>query len=146
MAIGELREAGDEGSPADVIRDSIWTVNSLLSVSEAWPESRPVTESRIFPVRQPVLPPGEIECLPGSAEFFVIDREPYRQAFERYVKLLDFPIAQVAELGPFLRWARLEGRYLSKCVKEVTSFGGGDAVVLLDSQKQICNRAYALLR
>lgn len=143
MAVNELREAGDEASSADAIRDSIWTVNSLLSVSAEWPESNQVTESRIFPVR---LPSGEVNCLSKGAEFFVVDREPYRVAFERHVKLLDFTLAEVAELDPFLRWAKLEGRYLSSCVEEVTSFGGGDAVVVLDSQKQICNRAHALLR
>jgi hypothetical protein len=143
MAIDELREAGDESSPADVIRNSIWTVNSLLSVSTVWPDSSPVTESRIFPVR---LPSGEVECLSRSAELFVVDRDPYRVAFERYVKLLDFTLAEVAELDPFLRWARLEGRYLSRCVKEVTSLGGGNTVTLLDRQKQIGNRAHALLR
>lgn len=143
MAVDELRQTGDEGASADVLRDSIWTVNSLLSVSAEWPDSNQVTRCRIFPVR---LPSDEVHCLSADAEFFVVDREPYRVAFERHVKLLDFTLAEVAELDPFLRWAKLESRYLSNCVKEVTSFGGGDAVVVLDTQKQICNRAHALLR
>lgn len=143
MAVNELREAADEGSSVDMIRDSIWTVNSLLNVSAVWPGSKQVTQARIFPVR---LPSGEVRCLSKGSEFFVIDREPYRTAFERHVKLLNFTLADVAELGPFLQWTRLEDRYLSNCVKEVTSFGGGYARVVSDNQRQICNRAHALLR
>jgi hypothetical protein len=144
MAIDELKEAGNR-QPTSVleVKESIWTVNSLLSTESSLPNSRATTKSRVFPVKQAN---GDVTCGSSATNFFVIDREPLRLSFEGRVKFLDFTLEEVVELWPFLKWTHLEDRYLSHCVKEITSFHGRDAMLISNPDRQIQNRAYALLR
>ncbi|KAL5345654.1 hypothetical protein ACLOAV_009408 [Pseudogymnoascus australis] len=144
MAIDELKEAGNR-QPISVseVKESIWTVNSLLSTELSLPNPRAITKSNVFPVRQAN---GVVTCQSLITNFFVIDREPLKQSFEGRVKFLDFTLEEVVELWPFLKWTHLEDRYLSHCVKEITSFHGGDAMLISNPDRQIKNRAYALLR
>jgi hypothetical protein len=143
MAIDELKEAGNR-QPISVleVKESIWTVNSLLSTESSLPNSRAITKSNVFPVRQA----NGVTCQSSTTNFFVIDREPLERSFEGRVKLLDFTLEEVVELWPFLKWTHLEDRYLSHCVKEITSFHGGDAMLISNPDRQIKNRAHALLR
>jgi hypothetical protein len=144
MAIDELKEAGNR-QPTSVseVKESIWTVNSLLSTVSTLPNSRATTRSSVFPVRQAN---GVVTCRSSTTNFFVIDREPLKRSFEGRVKFLDFTLEETVGLSPFLKWTQLEDRYLSRCVKEITSFHSGDAILLSNPDRQIKNRAYALLR
>jgi hypothetical protein len=144
MAVDELKEAGSrEPTSVAEVKESIWAVNSLIPSSANCPNPGGIAKKRIFPVKHPN---GAITCASITTEFFVIDREPLREYFETVVKLLDFPLEDVVKLSHFLEWARLGDRYLSHRVKEITSFHGGGATPILNPDRQIKNRAHALLR
>lgn len=143
MAIDELKEAGSRRSTSVTeVKESIWTVNSLLSTEPSPPKPSAIVKSAIFPVRHPN---GGVTCETAAIEFFLVDREPLRQSFETEVKFLDFTLEEVVRLGPFLEWTHLNGRHLSHCVKEITSPGEG-ASPISNPYRQIRNRAYPLLR
>ena len=144
MAIDELKEAGSRQSTSrQELKESIWTVNSLLSTTSKTPGPEQMLESRIFPI---ILPSGTPTISSLATEFFVVDREKLSELYKTKVKFLDFPLQEVVTLGPFLNWMRLEARYLSHCVKEITSFHGGIARLTSNPERQIWNRAHALLR
>lgn len=145
MAIDELVEAGRRTSTTiSEIKDSIWTVNALLLANTKRPRVRDaMLKAAIFPIR---YPKGAIARKPTTTEFFIVDREPLRRSFEKKVKFLDFSLEEVVKLAPFLKWFSLEGKYLSSCVRAFTSFPGGGATPTSRPDRQVRNRAYALLR
>jgi hypothetical protein len=68
------------------------------------------------------------------------------KSFVGKVKFLDFTLEEVKDLQPFLRWALVEDKYVSKQVKEITSFDGKNATPVLVPNRQIRHKAHALLR
>ncbi len=144
MAVEELKETGGRDSASvDETKDSIWTVNSLLLHTGRPPRHEEAAKCKIFPIR---YPDGAVRRESVAAPFFINDREKSRESFEGKVSFLDFTLDEVARLRPFLRWMRLEDRHLSNCVKEVTSFHGQGARPVSNPDRQISNRAHALLR
>lgn len=144
MAIDELKEAGSAaGTSIPVLKASIWTVNSLFPTARSPPAPADITRHRIFPIR---CPDGSSACVSIATDFFVGDRDRLRQSFEGKVKFLDFGLEDCARLRPFMRWMGLETRFLSRCVTEVTSFHGDRARPTMNPERQIRNRAHALLR
>ncbi|KAI1487736.1 hypothetical protein F5X96DRAFT_681025 [Biscogniauxia mediterranea] len=144
MAIDELNEAGKRTSTSiSEVKESIWTVNSLLSAELDPPKPSGILKSAIFPV---TYPQGDVKRETWRTEFFIVDREPLWQSFKTKVKFLDFTLEEVVRLSPFLAWTRLGDRYLSRCMKEITSFPGGGASIISNPDRQIRNRAHPLLR
>ncbi|KAI1421444.1 hypothetical protein F5Y12DRAFT_767727 [Xylaria sp. FL1777] len=144
MAIDELKNTGSRPSVlVPEVKQSIWTVNSLLSTETSLPDPSDILNSSIFPVR---YPHGDVVCSSVSTEFFIVDREQLRQNFATKVKLLDFSLEDVVRLRPFLHWAGLQSRYFSHCIKEVTSFPGEGASRISSPDIQIRYRAHPLLR
>lgn len=144
MAIDELKQAGATSSAlVPEVKESIWTVNSLLPTSANAPTSKVISGSRIFPIMHP---DGNITLESRRTEFFIVDREPLRNSFRSKVKFLDFTLEEVAKLRPFFEWTQLMDRYLAYCVKEITSFHGGGDLPTTNPERQIYNRAHALLR
>ncbi|KAK7921595.1 hypothetical protein PG985_009617 [Apiospora marii] len=143
MAVDELKEiASKPDATRKEVNESIWTVNSLLPGSLQPPSPDDVVSGRIFPVRNPT---GTVRPYSTATEFFIADRESLRSAFQSKVRFLDFSLEEVVRLRPFLDWAGLELRYLSKCVREVTSFHGDVARPTSNPDRQIRNRAHAIL-
>ncbi|KAI0508878.1 hypothetical protein F5B22DRAFT_638424 [Xylaria bambusicola] len=144
MAIDELKHTGSRPSVmVPDVKELIWTVNSLLSAESNLPDPSAILNCSIFPVR---YPHGDVTCSSVSTEFFIVDREQLRQNFSTKVKFLDFSLEDVVRLRHFLHWARLQNRYLSECVKEVTSFPGEGASPISSLDVQIRYRAHPLLR
>ncbi|KAK2046278.1 hypothetical protein LZ31DRAFT_593285 [Colletotrichum somersetense] len=144
MAIDDLKMIAKRPSTtSSEIKESIWVVNSLLSSVPKPPSSLDVVKSPIFPIAYPD-DRSTVETV--ATEFCIVDRESLRSSFETKVKFLDFTLEQVARLRPFIEWTHLEERYLSRRVKEITSFHGGAAALITNPQRQIQNRAHALLR
>ncbi|KAI1633135.1 hypothetical protein F4809DRAFT_624584 [Biscogniauxia mediterranea] len=144
MAIDELNEAGKRMSTSiSEVKESIWTVNSLLSAELDPPKPSGILKSAIFPV---TYPQGDVTRETMRTEFFIVDREPLWQSFKTKVKFLDFTLEEVVRLSPFLAWTRLDDRYVSRCIKEITSFPGGGASIISNPDRQIRNRAHPLLR
>lgn len=85
--------------------------------------------------------------LASTADYFSIkDRQNYWESFKGQVWMLDFTLEEVSELGPFLRWLKVEERYLSRSVSETSSFGGVDEMSSVDLTRDLQKRAKALLR
>ncbi|KAL3294422.1 ino80 chromatin remodeling complex protein [Colletotrichum asianum] len=144
MAIDDLKSVATRASvTSSEIKDLIWAVNSLLPTVQKPPSSREVLKTKIFPI---AYPNGSVTVGTATTGFCVIDRESLRSSFKNKVNFLDFTLEQVARLRPFLEWTHLENRYLSRCVKEITSFHGGAATPITNPQRQIRHRAHALLR
>ncbi|KAK8009461.1 hypothetical protein PG991_012012 [Apiospora marii] len=144
MAVDELEEiASKPDSTQKEVNESIWTVNSLLPGPSQPPSPQDVVSGRIFPVKGPT---GTVVLCSTATEFFIADRESLRSAFQPKVRFLDFTLEEVVRLRPFLDWAGLELRYLSKCMREVTSFHGDVARPTSNPNRQIRNRAHAILR
>lgn len=146
MAIDELKDSASRGSAGlTEIKESIWVVNSLLSSVPNLPNPRTLSKASIFPIRRP---DGNVQAASVATEFCIIDREPLESIFKGMVKILDFTLKEVAQLHPFIEWMQLQNRYISNCVKEITSFHGeiSTSTTTLNPHRQIRNRAHAILR
>ncbi|KAI1342846.1 hypothetical protein F5Y15DRAFT_412522 [Xylariaceae sp. FL0016] len=144
MAIDELKQVGSKNSTSvPEIKDSIWTVNSLLSLESKPPKASAVMKCSILPIR---YPQGGVTLAPVATECFIIDRERLRQLFESKVKVFDFTLDEVVRLKHFLAWVDANDRYISRCVQEITSFPGGKARPVSNPELQIRHRAYPLVR
>ncbi|KAI0392222.1 hypothetical protein F5Y17DRAFT_437188 [Xylariaceae sp. FL0594] len=144
MAVAELELAGSR-QPVSLqeVKESIWTVNSLLPAEGAPPAPVQVVESSIFPIR---YPHGDVACSPRATSFFIVDWAQLKQHFEDRVKMLDFSLEDVSKLRPFLQWAGVQDRYLSRCAREVTAFPGDEGRPELSLSLKIRQRAHPLLR
>lgn len=151
MAIRELKQAGSRQPVAvEEVKVSLLTVNSLLCSEPGQQQQAGIEESQIlsveceiFPVR---FPDGDVQCVSAHTQFFIGDRGSLRSAFEHSVKFLDFNLEEVSQLRPFFKWARLDGRYVTRCVRESTSVQGFGARPILKFGHEIRDRARALLR
>ncbi|KAK1512450.1 uncharacterized protein CCOS01_14690 [Colletotrichum costaricense] len=146
MAIAELEDAAAKGAAVKELKESIWIVNSLLPSNCL--ASKPdiphnIFSARIFPVS---YPDGRVTAENFLNDFFIIDRESLGTMFKNKVRLLDFTLEQVARLRPFIEWLDLRRRYLSAQVTETTFCSGGATSPTSNPQRQIRNRAHALLR
>lgn len=143
MAIDELKEAGGR-QPISVeeVKASLLTVNSLLC-SESDAQQPEIMESNIFPVR---YPESGVRCVSAQTQFFIFDRESLRSSFEDHVKFLDFSLEEIVKLRPFLSWARVEDRYISRCVREFTSIQDSGTHPMSKHGHEFRHRAHALLR
>src|SRR5690606_33923289 len=98
----------------------------------------------IFPVKAP----GERNTTTCTAEteFFIIDREDLFAAFGDRVRCFDFSLKDACRLRPLITWAGFEDRYLSRCIEEVSKVQGGMQWPTQDSNRDVKNKAYGLLR
>ncbi|KAL2873660.1 hypothetical protein SGCOL_011142 [Colletotrichum sp. CLE4] len=144
MIIDELRQvAARDSTTVNEIKDFIWIINSLLPSGKTSPVPQDILRVRIFPVR---YPNGRVQVRAYDTDFFIIDRESLGSSFESKVKLFDFKLEQVARLRPYIEWLNMQGLYISSCVEEITSFMGGKATTTSNPERQIHNRAHAMLR
>ncbi len=96
----------------------------------------------IFPVKK-----GKLRILKCAAEtFFITDRPKYQEAFKNDAWILDYSLEQARELAPFLKSFKFEDRYLSRRVKERSTFGGSMDTFSDGLTKDLHLRAKALCR
>lgn len=100
-------------------------------------------DRKVFPVR---LANGDIELCEGSRDFALIDRHSLAEDFAGKAKFLDFDMDQVRLLQPLISWIGLEGRSLSKMVREISSADSNSTRPISDPKREIRRRAHALLR
>jgi hypothetical protein len=64
-----------------------------------------------------------VQLLSSLIEFAIVDRKELGEKFNRKVKMLDFTMNEIWDLGPFIKWAGLEDRYISRMVKKISLSG-----------------------
>ncbi|KAB5566357.1 hypothetical protein GE09DRAFT_1106410 [Coniochaeta sp. 2T2.1] len=135
---------------AEDFKQTLLACSSLLScedeevLRELRQEKRNIFFHRkVFPIR---LSSGEIQLCEGSMDFSLIDRHSLAEDFAGKAKFLDFDMGEVRLLQPFISWIGLEGRYLSKMVREISSADSNSTRPISDPQREIRRRAHALLR
>lgn len=137
--------AKDQGTSVEEIKNTIWQVNALLQSEEDSPSSSRILNETVFPVRNPNNSDHVQRCS-SKTDFMIPDREPLLRLFSDRARKLDFTVNDIHRLEPFLRWAGLENRYLSRCIKEITAVGNGDSKRLISTDRDIALKAHGLLR
>lgn len=142
MVHDKLVEQGKSQTSINEVKDTIWLLNSYLQGEEEPPSPTQLLASKVFPVR---YPNGIVTLCSSVVEFTVIDRKHLSHYFSDQVKSLDFELNEVPRLAPFLQWARLESRYLSSCVKEISTLSG-ESRSSTSQVRNIAKKAHGLLR
>lgn len=142
MVYDELLQAGPQ-TTTNHLKGTIWSFNALLQTEPNSLAPEPLLEARIFPVR---YPDGLTSRVSGATEFAIIDREYLATRFDGRIKLLDYTMAEVRQLKPFIEWTNLQQRYLSASVKEITSVSGGVTRPISVRNHDLKRKAHPLLR
>lgn len=101
-----------------------------------------VRDNKIFPVK---FPGGEVRLLERHEDFVIGDRKLLAEEFAGRAKMLDFDLSEVHRLEHFIRWANLEGYYLSGLVKETSVADRNSIRPISEPDRALRRRAYALL-
>jgi hypothetical protein len=125
-------------------KDLLWQMNALLAEGE---EPKGTAENLL---KKPILPVqypnGDVKLCSAENDFAIVDRRPLMELFRGKVKVLAYDIIEVHKLQPFLAWARLRQRYMSKAVRESSVVDSNSAFPLSDPSRDIARKAQALTR
>lgn len=139
----ELLELDLKEATVDHVKDLLWTMNSQLELDTPKGSAENLLKRPIIPVRDVG---GRVSLQSCNTEFAIVDRKTLDEIFGRRVKVLDFTTNEVCQLRPFIKWAGLEDRYLSRLVKETSVLNSGVKVPISDLTQDISKKAYGLLR
>lgn len=144
MVHDELVEQATGKASIHDVKETIWLFNSYLQDDEEVPPSpKQLTESKTFPVK---YPNGPVNLCSSTVGFAIKDRKYLSDLFSGKAKFLDFDVNDTPRLEPFLRWAGLETRYLSSCIKEISALCSDYQQNPTSPDRKIAQKAYALLR
>lgn len=145
MIFDELRSLTPQETTPEAVKTLLSTFNSLLQ-SGARPENRSagqLLERQILPLR---YPDGQVQLCASGPRFVIADRKVLQEKFRDRVEMLDFNLTQVRDFQPFLAWAGLEDRYLSRMVREVPVLVSDDKFGISDRRYDIKRKSHGLLR
>jgi hypothetical protein len=125
------------------VKDLLCVFNSHLFSEKTDLNPGKLLQRKVFPVRGP---DGEPSLQTSRENFVIIDREGVCSGFRDLIQTLDFSLSEICRLRPFIAWAGLENRYLSKLVKEVSRLEGGVAQPISRPRRAVRMKAYGLLR
>ncbi|KAI6760419.1 hypothetical protein HG530_009279 [Fusarium avenaceum] len=144
MVYNELKES-PQSSVKD-IKDAILSLNGFLQGKEGeqghW-DPKPIKQAKIFPVR---YPNGSISLSSVAVDFAIADREILQYKFEDKIAILDFNLEDIHQLKPFFTWLKIETRYLSRCVREITSISGDMGSPITSRKRDLRRKAYYIAR
>jgi hypothetical protein len=112
-----LNLASRENVSIEEAQDLLRVFNSYLFSEKTDLNPGKLLQRKIFPVRGP---DGQASLQTSRENFVIIDREGGYSGFRELLHTLDFSLSEICRLRPFITWAGLENRYLSKLVKEVS--------------------------
>lgn len=93
----------------------------------------------------PVCGPFQaVQWMDSTGNFAVVDRKEYGDLFKDKINMLDFSLEEVHSIKPILASLELEGRYISRIVKEETRIEDGSLNDILT--KDLRRKAYAICR
>jgi len=144
MVYDELLRVHPERTTVQQAKDLLWQMNALLAEDEK-PKgtAENLLKNPVLPVQ---YPNGNIKLCSGENEFAVVDRRPLMELFRGKIKILAFDLIEVHKLQPFLEWALLRRRCLSKVVREASVVDPDSAFPLSDQSRDISRKAQALTR
>ena len=144
MVYDSLLVATSDGASVERIKELLLELNSLLITESKPRDPERLLRSLILPVRCP----GDNSPSLYSREmaFVVVDQEDIFQAFRDRITYLDFSLHEACRLRPFIYWAGLETKYLSRCVEAVSKVQGGVEFPIRDPNRDVKRKAYGLLR
>lgn len=144
MVYNELKES-PQGSIKD-IKDAILSLNGFLQGKEGeqghW-DPKPIRQAKVFPVR---YPNESLSLSSVAVDFAIADRDNLRSIFEDKIAILDFNLEDVHQLKPFFTWLKIEPRYLSRCVREITSISGDLGSPITSRKRDLRRKAYHIAR
>lgn len=138
-----LNLASRENVSIEEVKNLLRVFNSQLFSEKTDLNPGKLLQRKIFPVRGP---DGEASLQTSRENFVIIDREGGCSDFRELLQTLDFSLSEICRLRPFITWAGLENRYLSKLVKEVSRLEGGVAQPISRLRRAVRMKAYGLLR
>lgn len=149
MAYDELKEKGTRDPPPSImeVKETIWALNALIQDTQGvdnldLPDPKPLCKSKIFPVKYR----GKTRLRTLSTHFAIIDRQALGDIFSPNARLLDFTLDEVRQLKYFLGWLKIDFRYLSSMVREITTVFEAEKTRLRDPDRNVKSKAQALLR
>ncbi|KAK3331475.1 hypothetical protein B0H66DRAFT_487633 [Apodospora peruviana] len=148
MVYDELLQTNSSRSTVDEVKNLLWSFNALLQTEpDRLLDPQPLLNASVFPVRYPGDGGTSLRS-PDTVEFAIVDREHLAARFRDKIKMLDYSLEDVRRLKPFLEWAKLEHRYLSASVREITSLSGGEDTTrpITSPNRDLKRKAYGLLR
>ncbi|CAK7230302.1 hypothetical protein SEUCBS140593_007541 [Sporothrix eucalyptigena] len=131
-------------------KQTIHTFNALLAerdrnakgiMEAASMDAAKVFEKKVFPVR---LPSGYVQLCQGIDSFALVDRQSLADDFSEQAKFFDFDMDEIRSLWPFIEWAGLGHKYLSKTVREISCVAGDDHRPILSRDRDVRRKARAL--
>lgn len=143
MVIKKLVDQGSTSASVKEIKETICLLNNYLQTDEDVPDSQPIQDAKVFPVRDLN---GQVVLRSYDDAFSIADRNHLYNWFAGKANFLDFCVNDIHRLEPFLDWVELERRYLSVSVKEISTLGNGAHQSLVSKDRNIALRAYGLLR
>lgn len=143
MVYDKLIEQATGGASTHDVKETIWLLNSYLQDEEVLVNPKRLIECKIFPVR---YPNGTVSLCNSMIDFAIKDRKHLSDMLSGKAKVLDFEVNDTPRLEPFFRWTGLEARYLSSCVKEISSLCDNHHQSLTFPDRKVARKAHALLR
>lgn len=145
MVYDELLRWSPEQTTVEDVKEQLWSFNSLLGTDTLPPNQTPLRllKKSTLPIR---YPDGQVYLRAADIEFAIIDHKALGDKFGHKVKTLDFNDREVRSLKPFLKWAGLEDRYISRTVKETATLGSDVKVPVCERRYDISKKAHGLLR
>ncbi|KAF8857981.1 hypothetical protein BDZ45DRAFT_743799 [Acephala macrosclerotiorum] len=112
LLVEEFKRVAQSSPSINDIKSLIWQINTFAPTIKAALDK--LRRSKIFPVRKAN---GTLGLRSRLARFSIIDHQPWADAFEGKLDVLDFSLKEVRTLEPFLSCMEVGG-YLSEVVIE----------------------------
>lgn len=143
MAYDGLKQTTPD-APVARVKNTIESFSSLLRVEpNRHLDPGKLLQAAFLPVR---YPDGSVALRSTEVDFAIVDREYLGELFRGRVKLLDYSLEDVRRLTPFLQWAGLEHRHLSRCTREITSASSEARRSIKMRSRRLKSKAHAILR
>ncbi|KAI1758820.1 hypothetical protein GGR53DRAFT_471962 [Hypoxylon sp. FL1150] len=137
LVYSELLELEPSEASVEHVKDLIWNLNALLEIQT--PEF-----TRLPPL--PLRFDGKSFSALSSCEFAILDRKALGAIFYDKITILDFKVQEIYQLMSFIKWAGLEGRYLSRLVTETSTLDSDYKLPISDVSQDVSRKAYGLYR
>ena len=144
MVYDSLLDISSKFPSVERIKDLLRMFNSLLGSDDDPPSPSDLLKCNVFPV---TAPDRDTTLCSAQTDFVVVDRKDLFNIFKDRVKCFDFSLEEVCRLKPFIDWAGLDRRYLSRCV-EVSSRVAADIIEapVAKRDRDLKTKAYGLLQ